>query len=313
MGLKELEAFLEKANALIAKQKQDGIEPSPELARKALDALAAYSGEPPEIALSLDRVINADGRNIPVRIYHPSPAIKLPTMLFIHGGGHMCGGVNSYDVLCRKLSIVSDCVVVSVDYRLAPEFPYPSGLDDCREVLARMDEVLCDVLSDKENVIICGDSGGGTFAATLASEDRHGASPSISGQILIYPSLDYTQSSGTYEKYARGYFLETERVSWYFDNYFRNGDDRVKASPLFNMGENIPPTLIISAQCDPIAGDSIKYGVHLAERGVYTEFVEYPSIIHAFMFLESILPDEVTDAYSRIGTFVKKIVAVSES
>lgn len=307
MGLNELAAFLEKSNALIRKLEQEGIEPSPMLARKSLKALALFAGESPEIAFSADKIIQADGRGITVRIYHPSPAEKLPVMLFLHGGGHMCGNIDSYDVLCRKMCIAAKCVLVSVDYRLAPEFPYPAGLDDCREVLYRLEEILEGVNSDYETVVIAGDSGGGAFAATISSEERSSSCPSLAGQILIYASLDYTKSSESYTKYSKGYLLETDRISWYFDNYFQDSEDRVKASPLFRTGDNIPPTLIISAEYDPLLGDSMRYGVRLAEKGVLVEYVEYPSMVHAFLFLESLIPEIVSDSYSKIGAFFKKV------
>lgn len=307
MGLNELSAFLKKSNALIRKLEQEGIEPSPVLARKSLEALALYVGESPEVALIVDKTIQADGRGIPVRIYHPLPSERLPIMLFLHGGGHMCGSIEIYDAVCRKICISSKCVLISVDYRLAPEFPYPAGLDDCREVLYRLKEILEGINSDCENVVIAGDSGGGALAAAISSEERCCDCPPLAGQILIYASLDYTKSSESYTKYSKGYLLETDRISWYFDNYFQNGEDRVNASPLFKTSENVPPTLIISAEYDPLVGDSMMYGVHLAEKGVSVEYVEYPSMVHAFLFLERLVPEIVSDSYSKIGAFFKKV------
>lgn len=307
MGLNELAAFLEKSNAFIKKQEQAGTKPSPALARKALDALAFYTGESPDIALTVDRNIEADGRVIPVRIYHFSPEKKLPVMLFLHGGGHMCGSIDTYDALCRKMCLSAECVLVSVDYRLAPEFPYPAGLDDCREILCRLDEVLEGINAEHELVVIAGDSGGGTFAATMSSEGMS----QLAGQILIYASLDYTKSSESYNTYSKGYFLETERVSWYFENYFRNNEDRVKTSPLFMPTDTVPPTLIISAEYDPLVGDSMKYGFHLAGTGVHVEYVEYPEMIHAFLFLETLIPEIAADAYAKAGDFFKRMTSRS--
>lgn len=309
MGLKELAAFLEKSNAMIRKQKLECVAPTPLLARKALEALALYAGDSPDIALSVDKTIQADGRGIPVRIYHPSPEKKLPVMLFLHGGGHMCGGIETYDVVCRKMCLAAGCVLVSVDYRLAPEFPYPAGLDDSREIFHRLEEVLEGFNADHEVVVIAGDSGGGAFAATISSEERAFGSPVLAGQILIYASLDYTKSSESYLMYSNGYLLETERIAWYFDNYFRNGEDRVKASPLFRPTNAVPPTLIISAEYDPLVGDSMKYGVHLAGAGVHVEYVEYPEMIHAFLFLETLVPEIVSDAYAKAGDFFKRMTA----
>lgn len=302
-----LKSFLEKSNELIKRQETEGIKASPELSRKALAALSFYVRDIPEGPSFFDRVLAGAAGAIPVRVYHPDPLKKLPVMLFLHGGGHMCGSIETYDVICRKICLSAGSILVSVDYRLAPEYPYPAGLEDCREVLERMGEILEGLNADFEKIVLCGDSGGGTFAATLAADAKNSGYPDLSGLILIYASLDYTLSSDSYSSFAKGYLLDTERIGWYFENYFQNGADRIKASPLFMSAAHLPPTLVISAGYDPLLGDSRKYRDLLNKSGVRVEYVEYPDMIHAFLFLESLVPEVVSDVYSRIGLFIKDI------
>lgn len=299
-----LTAFLEKFNDLMKRQEAEGIEPSPSLARKALATLASYAGTPPENVSFFDKDLPCHDRLIPCRIYNPGSGGVRPVYLFLHGGGHMCGSIETYDVVCRKMSVSSGCVLVSVDYRLAPEYPYPAGLDDCREVLLRMPEILQGITVDSSRIILGGDSGGGALAATLASELGGAESPVLAGLILVYASLDYTMSSESYSCFARGYFLEAGRIRWYFDNYFPEGFDRVKASPLFMCPENFPPTLIMTAGYDPLLGDSTKYRDILLNSGGFVDYVEYSDMIHAFLFLERLVPDVVSDAYAKIARFI---------
>lgn len=309
MKNKKLEEFLEKSNAFIKRQEEEGIEQTPELSRKALSALMSYTGDSLDIRESIERVCRTNGREIPVRIYHPAPDSVLPVMLFFHGGGHMCGNIEIYDPVCRRLSINCNCVLVSVEYRLAPDNPYPDGLDDCRAVLKEISKILEGINADATRIVTAGDSAGGAMTATLSSEGQKSGMPALSGQILIYPSLDYTKSSDSYIRYGSGFLLETSRIDWYFKNYFRNGENYREKSPLFMDVSEVPPTLIISAEHDPLSGDSEKYAARLEEYGIQVEFHEYPEMIHAFLCIESIVPDAVSDAYSKIASFFRKVTS----
>ncbi len=313
MKNRELAAFLEKSNEIIRKQKLDNIVQTPFIARKALESLMSYTGEAPFIALSMDRFFNSGDRFIPVRIYHPEPDNVLPVMVFIHGGGHVCGSIEIYDVICRKLSIACRCVLVAVEYRLAPENPYPAGLDDCRDVLKGIEKILEGIKADPERLVLAGDSGGGAMTATIAALDAGRTLPRLSAQILVYPSLDYTKSSESYIRYGKGFLLETERIDWYFERYFRNGENPEKCSPLFLNPSDLPPTLVISAEYDPLAGDSVKYADMLAKAGIQIEFHEYTGMIHAFLCIEKLVPETVSDAYKRIAAFFGRVVSLPVS
>lgn len=303
-----LRAWLDQLNPLVAQQREQGVEATPRMVRDSLAGLTAtFVTEWPEIAT---RNLEADlgDRRVPLRLYDPAPGQALPVLLFFHGGGHMAGSVAVYDPIARKLAHASGWRVVSVDYRLAPEAPYPAGLNDCLAVTRHIWRIL-----DQQQVpavhrlALAGDSGGATYAAavsqTLADDPDH----PIEAQILIYPSLDYTMSWPSIQNLGQGYLLEAHRIGWYFDHYFQHGEDRRAASPLHQpLPRTMPSTLVITAGFCPLHDEGVAYAGRLHSAGHPCELKNYPDMIHAYLNLENLAPEACADTYQQIGAFLRR-------
>ncbi|WP_318440748.1 alpha/beta hydrolase [Photobacterium leiognathi] len=259
----------------------------------------------PDIALVKDAVI-ADC--VPVRIYHPQPEQALPVLLFFHGGGHMAGSVDVYDPICRKLAFHSEHIVVSVEYRLAPEHPYPAAIDDGYLVLQSLLQTLVrSELNFIPQLSIAGDSAGGALCATLARMAQFDDGIEIAKQVLIYPSLDYTLSFPSVNQNGVGYLLQQSRMDWYFSNYFQHNEDRRQASPVWGpYSMALPETLMITAEFCPLKDEGKAYVEALRKQEVNVEHVHFEQMIHAFLNMENITKKECEQAYKAIATFLKK-------
>ena len=299
----EYRAFLDKANAYIEFQKDSANAPTPEQARAALEGISLFCLPEVEVASVKDDGVSMPDRTIPVRIYDPHPKHQKAVIIYMHGGGHMCGSVKMYDAITRRLAASTGQLVVSIDYRLAPEFPYPCGLDDCQAVVDNVADLLEDYLVDLTRVTLAGDSAGGALASTVAWRCGN---EKIFRLLLIYPSLDYTFSTPSYETLATGYLLETEKIQWYFKHYFKQGADYKKASPLFFSSlERLPKTLILAAELDPLVDEGKLFFQRLKESGVDGEYHVYQGVIHCFLNLESFNAVFIDELYQTIAAFVE--------
>lgn len=299
-----LAAFHQTMAVLLA----EGFKPTPENARKGLaDLTRSLVTDAEDVALVQDETIDAGHGHIPVRIYHPAPDAALPVLVYYHGGGHMAGSIDVYDPICRKIARASHHIVVSVEYRLAPEHPYPAGVEDACTAAEYVWTVLDrQALSYQSRLSIAGDSGGGALCATVAHWAQAQPDMDIHRQVLIYPSLDYTLSCPSVEINGSGYLLEKEKIEWYFDHYFQDDEDRRRASPLFMpMGPRLPGTLVVTAGFCPLRDEGMAYVRNLQKEGVHAENLNFATMIHAFLNMEQITADACHAAYSAIGRFLK--------
>jgi acetyl esterase/lipase len=309
----KLKPFLEQANTAIDEAKKNNVPFSVEVVRNNLEKLSAFIGEGPEIIHIEDNALEIENRKIPVRIYSPAPEQPLPVVLHFHGGGHMCGSVRLYDTISRKIAKAGHCIVIAVEYRLAPEYPYPAGIEDCQFALLQYKKLLKNV-NYTEQLIILGDSAGGAICTTLSSHNINNANVSIDKQILIYPSVDYTMNSLSMEENGTGFLLEKDKISWYFENYFQSRtsqnnaqvDSLKNASPLYMpMDNTMPKTFILTGSCDPLKDEGVAYSKALKNIGVHVEHHHFDGMIHAFMLLDSLVASECEKAYQLIGEFVR--------
>ena len=290
--------------ALIA----NGYLPTAISAREGLAGMTFLQVQPgPPLAWVNDELIPGPGYTVPVRIYHPAPTEERAVIVFLHGGGHMAGGVSVYDPVCRRLAAATGQVVVSAEYRLAPENPYPAGLNDghtvARGVWAALERRQ---LPYRHELTLIGDSGGGALCASISTLAQFDPALRISNQVLIYPSLDYTLSLPSIQENAEGYLLHSSRVSWYFDNYFQHSENRRDASPLHApFIERLPRTLIVSAGFDPLRDEAIAYQARLQQAGVVCERLHFDDMVHAFLNLENLVADECAAVYRRIAGFLQ--------
>jgi len=315
----KLVPFLEQANNAIATAKRTGLGFSAELVRQGLDNLAAFIGSGPHIDRVKNSYLPGPNHNIPVRIYNPSPNETLPVLLHFHGGGHMCGSIELYDPISRKLAVATHSIVICIDYRLAPEYPYPAGLDDCQQLLMNYQSLLFDMKHGDE-LYLAGDSAGGALCTSLVMNNQDNSSVQIDKQILIYPSVDYTMSSASIDENGQGFLLEKDKVRWYFEQYFQlKSIDKskasqakamqnriVQASPLLGkFSNNMPSTLIITAGCDPLRDEGFAYAQALSEVGVEVKYHSFDGMTHAYMLLDGLVSDECLASYKLISDFVK--------
>jgi acetyl esterase/lipase len=292
-------------NQAIALAKAENLEMTPSIVRSNLEKLGAFTGQGPELAQVNDEYLTCDDRQIGVRIYAPVSAGPLDVMVYFHGGGHMCGSVELYDPICRRLAASSGVIVISVEYRLAPEHPYPAAIDDGYQICSRYKELLtAHCLSGK--LFVAGDSAGGSMTSVLAQQSQHDDALKIAGQILIYPALDYTMNTDSHHRLGRGFLLEREKISWYFNHYFQNNEDMSAMSPLFKpVGKELPPALILCAGFDPLCDEAHAYHDKLVTAGAVSEIYQFDHMIHAFINLHQLVPEQCDLLYLKIAEFIR--------
>ena len=301
----KLSAFLEQVTIARNQALQNGIQPSPALARANMANLSAMNGKGPDVRYVSDGsfFVETDSRTeIPFRIYSPNPTAKLPVILHLHGGGHMCGDLEIYDAISRRMAIHTNSVVITLDYRLSPEHPYPAAIEDCKFLLTHYQSLLGSV-GFKDELILAGDSAGAALTATLSASAQYSAE--ISKQILLYPSLDYTMEHPSMDAYGSGYLLEKQGVAWYFDNYLQNGEDRKQVSPLFMpVPACMPETLLIVANCDPLQDEAYAYAEKLRKSGVSVQLNVFEGMVHGFLLMNTLAEEECDLVYELMNQFI---------
>lgn len=303
----QLKEWLEKYNLLMAAWLAKGFIATPQVARDGLANLTrTMVTDVPDLAVVSDETIEGSGRSIPVRVYNPRPDAALPVLIYLHGGGHMAGSVAVYDPICRKIALATRRIVVSVDYRLAPEHPYPTGIVDARTVVDGYAGLLKRMgLNHRPGLALAGDSAGGAMSATLAHAMQDRAEPAISHLILIYPGLDYTLSRPSVDDLADGHLLEKKRILWYFDHYLGESVDRQAVSPLFMpVRPGFPGTLLVTAGFCPLRDEGFDYAAKLRQNGVAVQHLHFDDMIHAFLNLERLVPERCLRVYETMGQFL---------
>jgi acetyl esterase len=232
------------------------------------------------------------GDRITLRIYRPDSKFNLPLIVYFHGGGWVQGSLETHENSCRRLAKQNNAVVVSVDYRLAPEYPFPVPGGDCYTATVWAVEHAGSFGANPAQLIVMGDSAGGNMAAivSLMARDKNG--PQISLQVLIYPALDATLSMPSVHKLGKGYLLTEAKMQWYRDHYCGIEPDKKQPylSPVFASDlTNLPPALIITAEFDPLKDDGEVYAKRLKESGNEVVFKEYKGMIHAFLAMPKLL------------------------
>lgn len=272
----------------------------------ALTKANVSTSEP--MAAIINTEVDTGERRIPVRIYRPALTGEPKVVLFIHSGGHLSGSVEVYDPVARHLAMATGNIVVSVDYRLAPENPYPAGLSDAKAVIENVWSLLeSQHIPYTRQLTLIGDSGGGAFSATLAAYFSREQPGFIHRLVLIYPSLDYTLNWPSVQENGAGKLLDESKIRWYFQQYFRNGEDRKQTSPLYlPLSQDFPPTLVVSGGLDPLRDENFAFVARLQAERIPVQHVHFPGMTHAYLMLEDKVPQEAKATYLAIGDFVKK-------
>jgi acetyl esterase len=240
-----------------------------------------------------DRSIPGPAGAIPVRVFKPSDAPDLPVLVWFHGGGWVTGNLDTHDNVCRMLCDAASVLVVSVDYRLAPEEKFPAALDDCVAAYEWALEHAADVGGDRTRVAIGGDSAGGNLAAVVAlvAKEKHLPQPKL--QLLVYPVTDYEFDSGSMIDNAKGYFLEADSMRWFYNHYARDDADfdDWRLSPLRAKDLSaLAPAVVITAEYDPLRDQGEAYGHALRDAGVAADMVRADGLIHGFFGMHAFMP-----------------------
>ena len=244
----------------------------------------------PGIASIENLTIQGSHGPIPLRLYTPDThSSLLPVLLFFHGGGWALGSLDDYDSLCQQLAVKAEYLVVSVDYHLAPEHPFPTPLEDCYESVKWTAKNIAKYKGDPEKLSISGDSAGGNLASAAALMARDLKEVKLKNQVLIYPVMSYQFNTLSYECFKEGYFLTREDMQRFWD-YYAIGKNKTDPylSPLAAKNlKDLPSSLLIVADYDVLRDDAVAYGWRLQESGVPVTLKKYGSI-HGFMMFDAL-------------------------
>ena len=260
---------------------------SAEEARIAAAARPLPPGAP--IARVDDRTIAGATGEIPIRIYTPrEDTDKLPVLVWYHGGGWVLGTLDAADHTCRELANTAGCIVVSVDYRLAPEHKFPASPDDCEAAYEWTLANAQSVGGDSKRIAVGGDSAGGNLAAVVCIRARERNKPLPIFQLLVYPVTDFDFDRPSYVDNGEGYFLTRVAMEWFWEQYVNHPDEMAHphAAPLRAADlTGLPPALILTAEFDPLRDEGETFGERLKEAGVPVTISRYDGMIHGFFGL----------------------------
>lgn len=238
-----------------------------------------------------DRRIPGPANDIPIRIYQPrepKPGEKLPILVWYHGGGFVIGNLDTHDSACRLLANQADCLVVSVDYRLAPEYKFPAAVEDCEAALKWVAQHAAEIEGDAARIAVGGDSAGANLATVVALLARDMGFPGLVFQLLIYPCVAPEPETPSHHKFAEGYVLTRNTVTWFFKQYLRSRKDEndPRYAPLIADDlSGLPPTLVLVAGYDPLRDEGVEYAKRLVEAGNRVRLSNYEGMIHGFYLM----------------------------
>jgi acetyl esterase len=265
--------------------------PPVQLRQVTAEMFRAQGGTPEPVHQVEDRRIPGPAGEIPVRIYKPAGAGPLPVLVFFHGGGFVIGDLDSHDAACRALTNQAGCVTVAVDYRLAPEHKFPAAVDDCYAAAKWVSDHARELGSDPARMAVGGDSAGGNLSAVVSLLARDRGGPKIAFQLLVYPATDMACNTYSHKTFT-DYFLTDRAIRYFLGHYLRGEADRKDptASPaLAASHKGLPPTLIITAEFDPLRDEGEAYGEILRKAGVPVTVTRYDGMIHGFFTMGMVL------------------------
>lgn len=298
---------------LLAAIEAEGAPPLESLSPAEARRVAAESLQPvggvaePVRAIENVRIGGPEG-SIPVRVYTPEGPAPRPALVYFHGGGWVVCDLDTHDVVCSAIARRSGAVVVSVDYRLAPEHKFPAAVVDCYAATVWVAANADRLGIDPRRLCVGGDSAGGNLAAVVSLKSRDENGPAIALQAMVYPVTDLSSfETVSYWEFASGYQLTRAEMEWFRDHYLRTMEDAANpyASPLLARDlRGLPPALLITAECDPLRDEGEAYAKRLQEAGVPVTYTQYAGMIHPFFSLPGAIP-QAFEAIQQVADAVK--------
>lgn len=250
-------------------------------ARDAFNGFAPFLGE----SRSVKRVENLELDGVPARLYCDlDESQNAPILMYFHGGGWVLGNLDTHDALCRSIALDSSCAVISVEYGLSPENPFPGPLDQCyRATVAAVDRA-SDLDIDGTRLAVAGDSAGGNLAAAVAIKARDKGGPTIDLQVLIYPVVEPDFNTASYQAYSEGFGLTRSNMQFFWQQYLGDSPPCGRSAPsLATSLEGLPEAIIMTAQYDVLHDEGKRYAEMLSEAGVKVHYEQIPGMLHGFI------------------------------
>jgi len=281
---------------------------TPAEAREAyMKSRAVLQPEPEPVETVRDLACPGPHGEIPLRLYRPAGAGAgaLPALVYFHGGGWLLGGLESHDVVCRRFANAARCVVVSVDYRMAPEHKFPAAVDDSAAATRFVATHAGDLGIDPARIAVGGDSAGGNLAAVMALMARDGDLPPLAFQLLVYPATDMAMTTISSQTVGPGVPLTSATMKWFIDHYMRDAADPIdwRASPIRAASvAGTAPALVLTAGVDPLRDEGIAYATRLEREGVRVMAIHLSDQIHGFLSMGKVIraSDTAIDVMSSV-------------
>jgi acetyl esterase len=286
---------------------------APEAREYYRNARAVMNPEPPALESTKPLSIPAPHGAIPARIYIPKTLRKnnglAPCLVFFHGGGWVIGDLDTHDVVCQKLAHEGELIVISIDYRLAPEHKFPAAADDAITATKWVADNAKQLGVDAGQLLVGGDSAGGNLAAVVALDARDGDGPKLAGQVLVYPATDLAMKHPSHSEPETSILLTHSVIKW-FCNHYLNGAtdiDQWKASPArAKTLAGLPPAYVLTAGADPLRDEGAEYATRLEEAGVPMTYRHFPGQFHGFFTMGKLL-QQANVAVSEIAGWLKAL------
>ena len=287
----EVRALLEMMDAQAAPP-LDSQEPA-EARIARVEAMKMLGGEPDALGRIEDFAIPGPGGPIPARLYANQPGGVHPALIYFHGGGFVFGNIDTHDAVCRALAKESGAIVVSVDYRLAPEHRFPAAVDDSYAAVQWIAANAGKLGIDRSRISVGGDSAGGNLATVIAMRCRDAGGPSLASQVLLYPVTDVSSfDTGSQRDFAENYFLTRAAMQWFTGHYLGPDGraDHPEVSPFLAQNlAGLPPALVITAEFDPLRDEGEAYADRLRQAGIPVRVTRYPGMIHGFVSMRAVV------------------------
>jgi acetyl esterase len=302
-----VKAFLDRATQIPRPKAWDV---PPAIARQSFAGMMQITG-PKDVAVGKAENLTIPGPAgaIRARSYAPVAAAgPLPTLIYFHGGGFVVGSLESHDGLCRLFTAEGGFRVIAVDYRLAPEHPWPAAVDDAWAATQWIEENAASLGVDAGRIAVGGDSAGGMLAAIVTQAARDKGGLKIAYQMLLFPNTQVGGETSSMHEFAVGYFLERRAIEYFNSLYLPPGTDRTspKVSPLQAKSfSHLPPAYVMLGGFDPLHDEGLAYAEKLRAAGVKVVVADYPDMVHGFIYLQTVLP-QARDAVAEAAKAVKK-------